>query len=126
MKGKFGRVASFEEIKMDKIGLPMLISYAYAESIQMMGNNGIPTAEMLMRRVMLNYEIESWLSPYIDDENGYWTKSEELKQHLTVEYARMPQFHTKFIRTLAEWNRLLMREEARNNLLLTKTLAARI
>ena len=125
MKGGY-KVATFEEIKMDKIGLPSLISYAYVESIQLTGNLGVPMPEMLMRRVMLNYEIESWLSPYIPDDSDYWHDSKQIKAFLSVEYARMPQMHTRFIRALAAWNRLLMREEARNNLLLTKTMAARI
>lgn len=122
MKGGY-KVASFEEIKMDKIGLPSLISYAYVEGIQLAGNTNLSMPDMLMRRVMLNYEIESWLSPYISDDSDYWENSEIHKRFLTVEYARMPQAHTKFIQDLAKWNRLLMREEARNNLLLTKTVA---
>jgi len=125
MKGGY-KVATFEEIKMDKIGLPSLISYAYVEGIQLLGNLAVPMPEMLMRRVMLNMEIESWLSPYIPEDSDYWRDAETIKNFLTVEYARMPQMHTKFIRALAAWNRLLMREEARNNLLLTKTMAARI
>ena len=125
MKGGY-KVATFEEIKMDKIGLPSLISYAYVESIQLAGNMGMPMPDMLMRRVLLNYEVESWLSPYIASDSPYWTTSEKLKHYLTFEMARMPQYHTRFMRALADWNRLLMREEARNNLLLTKTAAARI
>ena len=122
MKGGY-KVATFEEIKMDKIGLPSLISYAYVESIQLTGNVGLPMPEMLMRRVMLNMEIESWLSPYIPEDSDYWRDSKPIKNFLTVEYARMPQMHTRFIRAIADWNQLLMREEARNNLLLTKTVA---
>jgi hypothetical protein len=125
MKGGY-KVASFEEIKMDKIGLPSLISYAYVESIQLAGNVGVMMPDLLMRRVMLNYEIESWLSPYIPDDSPYWDDAQEQKNYLTFEMARMPQAHTRFMRALACWNRLLMREEARNNLLLTKTMAARI
>ena len=126
MKGKFGRVASFEEIKMDKIGLPMLISYAYAEGIQMAGNNGIPMAELLTRQRMMYGFIEGWLSPYISKEEEYWARSKDYKRMLTVELARMPQNHSTFIETLERWNRLLMLEQAKNNLLLTKTVAARI
>ena len=120
------RVASFEEIKMDKIGLASLIGTAYYESIAMTGNNGLPMSEMLMRRVMINYEIEGWLSPYIPLDSEYWKNSLEAKKYLTTEFARMPQNHTAFIQNLAAWNRLLMREEARNNLLLTKNVSARI
>ena len=126
MKGKFGRVASFEEIKMDKIGLPMLISYAYAEGIQMAGNNGIPMAELLTRQRMMYGFIEGWLSPYIPKDEPYWDRSKDYKRLLTVELARMPQNHSTFIETLERWNRLLMLEQAKNNLLLTKTVAARI
>ena len=126
MKGKFGRVASFEEIKMDKIGLPMLISYAYAEGIQMAGNNGIPMAELLTRQRMMYGFIEGWLSPYIARDEPYWENSKNYKRLLTVELARMPQNHSTFIETLERWNRLLMLEQAKNNLLLTKTVAARI
>ena len=122
----YGRVASFEEMKMDKIGLASLIGTAYYQSIEMSGNNGLPMAEMLMRRVMLNYEIEGWLSPYIPKESEYWKSSEAPKKYLTTEFARMPQYHTTFIQSLAAWNRLLMKEEARMNLLLTRNVAARI
>jgi hypothetical protein len=111
---------------MDKIGLPSLISYAYVESIQLAGNVGVMMPDLLMRRVMLNYEIESWLSPYIADDSPYWDDAQAQKNYLTFEMARMPQAHTRFMHALACWNRLLMREEARNNLLLTKTMAARI
>jgi len=122
----YGRVASFEEMKMDKIGLASLIGTAYYQSIEMSGNNGLPMAEMLMRRVMLNYEIESWISPYIPEANEYWKKSGEAKKYLTAELARMPQYHTQFIQKLAAWNQLLMKEEARMNLLLTRNVAARV
>jgi hypothetical protein len=126
MSSKFGRVASFDEIKMEKIALPMLFTYAYLERVHLLGNLGVPQSEMLMRQVQLNNEIESWLSPYIPENSAYWEQSEEHKKYLTFEMSKMPQYHTSFMRHLNAWNRLLMREEARNNLLLTKTAAARL
>jgi hypothetical protein len=126
MSSKFGRVASFDEMRMEKIALPMLFTLAYMEGIHLLGNLGVPQSELLMRRVMLTYEVENWMSPYITADSAYWDQSEEHKKFLTFEMSRMPQYHTSFMRHLNAWNRLLMREEARNNLLLTKTAAARL
>lgn len=124
--GGFGRVGSLDEIRMEKIGLAYLITYAYVEGVQLTGNMGASLPELLIRRTQLNYEIESWLSPYIESTSPYWEKAEEIKKILTVEAARVPRLQTAYVQKLAEWNRLLMREEANINLLLTKTAAARI
>jgi len=119
-------VASFEEMRQDKIGLAPLIGTAYYQEIEMTGNNGIPMSELLMRLVLLRNFTENKISPYLPDTDEYWTKVKPIKERLTVEFARMPQYHTAFIRGLSEWDKLLMKEESRLNLLLTRNVAARI
>ena len=113
-------------MKMEKLSLPLLITSAYIEGIRMYGDLGVSQSELLMRRVGLNYEIESWISPNIPPESEYWEKSQEYKKFLTFELARMPQNHTMLLKALSAWNRLLMREQQKARLLHTKTVAARI
>ena len=120
------RVASFEDMKMDKIGVASLIANAYYQEIEMIGNNGIPMGELLIRLSLLRRATENKLSPYIPRDSEYWNKSEKLKGRMTVEFARMPQAHSSFINNLSDWDMLLMREEARLSLLLTKNVSARV
>lgn len=121
-----GRVASFDEMKMEKMSLPLLITSAYIEGIRMYGDFGVGQHERLMRRVELNYMIEAWLSPGMPTDSDYWSNSKKLKSELTYERARIPRTQTWFMRALSEWDHLLMKEQQRQRLLGTKTVAGRI
>lgn len=126
MSSKSGRVGSFDEIRMEKIALPYIITSAYIERIHILGNLAIPQSEVLMRQAQINRLIESFLYPYTPADSSYWEDSGEYTKFLTFEYARMPQHHTQFMNNLTRWDRLIAKEEARNNLLLTKSVAGRV
>ena len=70
-----GRVASWEELRNDKIGLPGIITQFYMQKSNLIGVNGIGTQEILWRYITINNEIEGLLSVYIKEDSDYWVEA---------------------------------------------------
>ena len=126
MGKSFGRVASFEELKMEKVSIPLLLTSCYIEMIRLLGDFGVGLTERLTRQIEMNLRIESFLSPGIPDDSEYWDQRDKLLPYLTYENARIPQHSTIILRKLNLWDRLLLKEQKKQGLLKTRVVAGRI
>ena len=120
------RVASWDELRNDKIALTGIINNFYLQKSNLIGINGLATQEILWRYIIINGEIEGLISIYIHEESDYWTNVAQLKKFFIPDFVRMPQNSGLVLGKLSLWNQLLSKEYAKLNLLLTLTRAARI
>ena len=126
MARRTGRVASWDELRNDKIALTGIINQFYLQKSNLIGINGLRTEDILWRYIMINTEIEGLISNYIDKDSEYWTEVNKLKVVFIPDYVRMPQNSGLVLKKLSRWNQLLSREYARLNMLLTISRAAKI
>ena len=126
MAGRGLKVATFEDIaKMDKVGIAYILMNFHVTKADLLKQN-LPMDRLLNNFTAINYSIESFLSPYIKEDDDYWEKSKELKTWLVPDKIRIERLHGSCLQKLAEWDRLLSREQARLQLFLTQEVKGQV
>lgn len=126
MAGRGLKVATFEDIaKMDKVGVAYILMNFHVTKADLLTQN-LPMERLLNNFAAINYEIEGFLSPYIDEGNDYWVKTKPLKATLDPRNTRIEELYGRCQRSLAAWDRLLSREQARLGLYLTQEVTGQV
>jgi len=121
-----GRVASWEELRNDKIAVSGIINQFFLQKSNLIGQNGLSTPELLWRYIMINTEVEGLISNYINQDSEYWVKVNKLKKTFVPELVKMPQNSAMILGKISLWNQLLSSEFAKLDMMITKRKAARV